>query len=136
MLFIQVLHALRGELFFKFKSTTNIKKQEVDINIKIDLANLTARVNKRCNDASGKVKTCLTVSQIAYLARLLLDSGILSSDRITDVMSRITNCMVTKNATQISIKSLKAKFYSQNPGTKLSVKKLLQTLAESIHVYE
>lgn len=112
------------------------EKQEVDINIKIDLANLMPSIKTESVEPSNKIKTSLTVSQIAYIAKLLFDTNILSPDNKSEALNKLTNCLVTKNAAQISIKSLKAKFYSPDSGTKLSVKKLLQTLAESIDVYE
>ncbi|MEP0367350.1 MAG: hypothetical protein ABJN36_17640 [Cyclobacteriaceae bacterium] len=111
------------------------QKQQVDINIKIDLVNLSSSVNGSSELSKEKMKTSLTVSQIAYLAKLLFDAELIAPDNKSEVLTRITNSLVTKNATQISIKSLKAKFYSPDPATKLSVKKLLQNLLDEIEVY-
>ncbi len=109
------------------------KKQEVDINIKIDLATLSNHTSK---GQSEKVVTTLTVAQIAYLIKLLFDTNVISASNKSEVLTRLTNCMVTKNAREISPKSLKAKFYSADPGTKISTKRLLEKLLDSIEVYE
>tara|TARA_Y100001949_G_C15748244_1_gene226678 strand:- start:122 stop:469 length:348 start_codon:yes stop_codon:yes gene_type:complete len=111
-----------------------IKTQEIDINIKIDLTGVPGGSSHQVSIGSSveKITTNLSVSQIAYLFRLLYDQEIILAQNKSDLLSRVANSLVTKNAPEISIKSLKAKFYTTDSSTKESVKKLLEQLIRDI----
>lgn len=108
------------------------QKQEVDINIKIDVANLTTKVSGSGENPKNKIMISIPVAQVAYFMRLLFDSEIIITQSKSDVLGRIAHSLVTKNTPEISIKSLKAKFYTVDPATKESVKKLLIELLNTI----
>lgn len=105
------------------------RKQEVDINIKIDLEQLNSvRSYQGETNEDMKIITSLTVSQIAYLVRILYDLKIISAHNKSDMLNKIAHCLVTKSVDQISSKSLKAKFYTVDSSTKDSVHNLLLEL--------
>ncbi|MFY0608537.1 MAG: hypothetical protein JXR10_17605 [Cyclobacteriaceae bacterium] len=106
------------------------KKQEVDINIRIDLANLQATPS--INHSFKKIETSLTVAQLGYLSKLLIDQGYLTNQSKTDILTSLAGNFSTKNMQEISLKSLKAKYYSADQSTKESIKNMLLNLLNNL----
>lgn len=96
------------------------------------MANLSAGVSTQSENSKEKIMTSLSVSQVAYLIRIFHDLEIISCQNKSDFLGRVAHCVITKNTPEISLKSLKAKFYTVDPATKESVKNLLLELLNAI----
>lgn len=109
----------------KFKTMT---KQELDINLNINVDVSGSRkqgVNATLNEQIGKVETDFSVAQLAYFCRVMYDLKYFQNKNQTDMLKVAANNFTTSNAQEISIKSLKAKYYSVDNSTRESIKKRL-----------
>ena len=73
----------------------------------------------------GKVETDFSVAQLAYFCRVMYDLKYFQNKNQTDMLKVAANNFTTSNAQEISIKSLKAKYYSVDNSTRESIKKRL-----------
>ncbi|WP_425391596.1 hypothetical protein [Ekhidna sp.] len=106
----------------------SIKKQEVDINLNINV-DVTGSgrqgVSASVNEHIGKVETDMSVAQLAYFCRIMYDLQYFQNKNQTEMLKVAANNFTTANAQDISLKSLKAKYYSTDNSTKASIKKRL-----------
>ena len=94
--------------------------------------------NHSSNPPSGnfldgfKLKLEASVSQLAYLLKLLLETKIILNNNLTHVMTFVGRFIITKKSEGISIGSLRSKFYNVESGTKESVRTMLVTMIQHI----
>lgn len=101
-----------------------MKKHEVDINLNITIdVNGKVGTNTSTHLDIGKVETDMSVAQLAYLCRIFYDLGYFTNKNQTEMLKVASHNFITTNASEISLKSLKAKYYNVDQSTKESVKK-------------
>src|ERR1041385_5519954 len=116
-------------------------KQEVDINININVQDFRKNIDGNAVAAplprasEEKIKSNLSVSQLAFLFRLLHDKGALSVKNQTDILKFISDNFQTPNAPEISTRSLRAKNYSVDLATKESIKLLINKMLGAVDSY-
>lgn len=113
-------------------------RQIVDINININVDSNQKTTAKRSelsddNEPYEKIKTELTVPQLAYIFRLLLDLGIFKQRKRTDIMKFISDNFKTHNVEEISINSLRSKYYTTDEGSKQVIKDILIKMVNQIN---
>lgn len=109
-------------------------KKEVDINININVQD--SRVIPSIgpiNLTLEKIETDLSVSQLAYLFRLMYEVGMLKVYNQTDLLKFISINFKTNNTQTISTRSLRSKYYNIDSATRESVKKLLEGLLAKLN---
>ena len=118
-----------------------MKKQEVEININISVIDPRNSNGKPSNitsaDASKteKIKSNLSVSQLAYFCRLMYESGAIVPKSQTDILKFITDNFHTVNTQEISIRSLRSRYYTVDLATKEAIKALLNKMIKAIDQY-
>jgi len=110
-------------------------KKEVDINININVQDYrTIPTNGTDSVTQQKIETDLSVSQLAYLFRLMYEVGMLKVYNQTDLLKFISINFKTNNTQAISTRSLRSKYYNIDSATRDSVKKLLENLLAKLNV--
>ncbi len=79
-----------------------------------------------------KIETSLSVGQIAFLFKILVENGIFSNKSHSNIIHFISENFTTKKSESISFSSLKNKFYNIDDSTKNHVKGLLFKMYENI----
>ncbi|MBN2166749.1 MAG: hypothetical protein JW717_10765 [Marinilabiliaceae bacterium] len=87
--------------------------------------------NRSDHLATEKIRTNLSVAQIASLIRQLINTGIVDADNKKSVIRIFTNTVSSKNTKDISIGSLKAKYYSPEASVDDSVKEIIYNFYKS-----
>ncbi|MEN7551836.1 hypothetical protein AAG747_28225 [Rapidithrix thailandica] len=77
---------------------------------------------------SSKLQVGLSVPQLAYLFKLFMKSGIISTENTMETLRTVINTFSTQKTKVISLESLRRKFYDSDEGAKNQVKALLQQL--------
>ena len=108
------------------------KKNSLDINLNINLETNGSKQPTTLKLSNTKIETSMTVAQLAFLSRLFFEAGLFTNQNKSEALSAIAENFVTSNATSISLKSLKSKFYTVDPPTKESTKAFLEDLINSI----
>ena len=72
-----------------------------------------------------KLKLEASVSQLAYLLKILIEMKIILNNNLSQLMAFLVRFIVTKKSENISIGSLRSKFYNVENGTKESVRSIL-----------
>jgi len=67
----------------------------------------------------------MSVAQLAYFCRIMYDLQYFQNKNQTEMLKVAALNFTTANAQEISLKSLKAKYYNVDNGTRESVKKRL-----------
>lgn len=104
--------------------TLESKKQEVDINININVNENRREFARSANPSGQKLKTPLSVNQLAYLCKVLYDLKVIQSTNQTDVFKFIAENFETPNSKEISMQSLRSKYYIPDVKTKETVKEI------------
>jgi len=65
----------------------------------------------------------MSVAQLAYLVRIFYDLGYFINKNQTEMLKVAAHNFMTGNSNEISLKSLKAKYYSVDQSTKEAIKK-------------
>lgn len=118
--------ALRDQL-------NNYITEEIDYQER--LQHLTNGPSERPNDNflhGFKLKFEASVSQVAYLLRLFIETKIILNSNLTQILHFLVRYIVTKKAENISYASFRAKFYSVESGTKESVRNMLAGMIQYI----
>jgi hypothetical protein len=79
-----------------------------------------------------KLKFTLSVSQMAYLIRLLIETKLVINENLNQILHFLVRHFMTKKSETISHGSLRSKYYVVEHGTKESVRNLLMTLVRHI----
>lgn len=74
----------------------------------------------------------LSVSQLAYLIRSFVESGVIQNKNLSELIRFLTKYVKTKRSESISYESFRIKYYTVEAGTKDAVKKTLQSIIASI----
>jgi hypothetical protein len=72
-----------------------------------------------------KLQTDMSVAQLAYLIRTMIEVGIIKNTNQRDVLKLISGMVKTKQTDTISPESLRTRFYNIEDNTKLAVKDLV-----------
>ena len=118
--------ALRDQL-------NNYITEEIDYQER--LQHLTNGPSERLNDNflhGFKLKFEASVSQVAYLLRIFIETKIILNSNLTQILHFLVRYIVTKRAENISYASFRAKFYSVESGTKESVRNMLAGMIQYI----
>ena len=75
----------------------------------------------------------LSVSQLAYVFKILIDTGIIRNKNISEVIRFLSRFVKTKRAEAVSYESLRIKFYNTESGTKDTIRKTFQSLLSYIN---
>lgn len=116
------------------KDQLNIYLSE-EIEYQERLQHLTGNSSNRPSDnfLSGfKLKFEASVSQLAYLLRIFLETKIIMNNNLSQVLHFLVKFVVTKRSEAISYNSLRSKFYSVESGTRDSVRNMLVTMIQYI----
>lgn len=108
-------------------------KKEVDINININVQDQRISPTLNGNPQNTKIETNLSVSQLAYLFRLMYETGYLKVRNQTDLLQFIADNFMTGNTHTISTRSLRSKYYNVDSATRDSVKELLVKVLEKLN---
>lgn len=84
-------------------------------------------------DETFRIKTEMSVSQLAYLVKLLVDIKIIQNQNISDVMRFFAKFFQAKRLERISYESFRVRFYNAEDGTKRSVRSILLSLVDHIN---
>jgi hypothetical protein len=79
-----------------------------------------------------KLKFEASVSQLAYLLKVLIETKIILNNNISHVINFLVRFVVTKKSENISHGSLRSKFYNVENGTKESVRNMLLSMIHYI----
>ena len=79
-----------------------------------------------------RLRTELSVSQLACLLKTLLDNRIITNPNVSELLRFLAQTTVTKRAEAISFDSLRAKYYNIESGTRETTRQVLQALAKSL----
>jgi len=100
------------------------------------------RLQKLSNRSSGppeddllmgfKLKFEASVSQLAYLIKVLMETKIIINNNVTHVINFLVRFVITRKSEAISYGSLRSKFYHVEAGTKQSVRSMLQSMIRYI----
>jgi predicted acyltransferase (DUF342 family) len=112
------------------KKSTLKGKQEVDINIHINVDDSRDKTVKDSIESKVKIVSKLTVPQLAYFFHVLYLMKKIKANNQTDIMKFIAENFETGNASEISVNSLRSKYYRMDEKVKAGVRK---QLTEIIH---
>lgn len=120
--------------------TSSLKNQlseyiSVEIEYHERLQQLTNRPPEPPSDnlLSGfKLKFEASVSQLAYILKVLIETKILLNNNLTQVLNFLVRFVITKRSESISYGSIRSKFYNVENGTKESVKTMLASMIQYI----
>jgi hypothetical protein len=84
-------------------------------------------------DTSFKIVTDLSVPQLAYFLKILVDTGILKSNNDSDLIKFIASFTRSKKTDRISPESLRTKYYTVEENTKDELKKVVIKLLNHIN---
>lgn len=79
-----------------------------------------------------KLKLEISVSQLAYLVRVFVDTQVVQNKNITEVLKFLAQYTITKRSESISYTSFRVKFYNIEIGTKEAVRNMLFTMIRYI----
>lgn len=101
----------------------NRKELDINLNISLDLSKpQKIKASATTHIDLPKVETSLTVAQLAYLCRIFHDLGYFTNGTQTEILKVMSTHFVTANASDISLNSLRAKYYSPDQNTKQNIK--------------
>jgi hypothetical protein len=79
-----------------------------------------------------KLKFEASVSQLAYLLKILIEMKIIVNNNITQLINFMVRFAITRRSENISVGSLRSKFYNVETGTKESVRNMLLSMIHYI----
>lgn len=111
------------------------QKHQVDINININLEeyrNQFSQQNALPAVKSDKLKTSLSVSQLVYAFRVFSEMGLINVKNQTDLFKFISDNFQTPNAEEISLRSLRSKYYTIDLSAKEALRDIVQKMLHKI----
>ena len=79
-----------------------------------------------------KLKFEASVSQLAYLLKILIETRIIVNNNVTQIINFLVKFVITRKSESISSGSLRSKFYNVESGTKESVRSMLLSMIHYI----
>jgi hypothetical protein len=114
-----------------------LKKQEVDINIIIhhNPGNKPSSGNHAGSNTNtlAKIKCKASVAQLGYFFRLMYDLKAITNANQTEILKFIVENFETPNAKEISLNSLRGKYYDATEPTKETVKAFVIKILNQIN---
>jgi len=117
----------------------NVKRQLLEwISCELDYLHQKERL-QLFSKTDGQVKSDfkmifdLSVSQLAYIFKIFIDTDIIQNKNISEVIRFLSKFVKTKRAESVSYESLRIKFYNAESGAKDAVKKTFQSLLSYIN---
>lgn len=89
--------------------------------------------NFQSESSDLKLHTEMSVAQLAYFIRTLIEVGIIKNSNQRDVLKLISGMFRTKQTDTISHESLRTRFYNIEDNTKLAVKDLVITMLNFVN---
>ena len=83
--------------------------------------------------ADFKVTFDLSVSQVAFLIRTFVETGVIQNKNTSELIRFIARFVKTKKSERISLDSFRTKFYNTESGTKDAVKRMLQSMVHHVN---
>jgi hypothetical protein len=129
---------LRPEKLLRMKEDVeepSTQRHTVDINININLEeyrNQFSHQNTLPAVKSDKLKTSLSVSQLVYAFRVFNELGLINVKNQMDLFKFIADNFQTPNTDEISLHSLRSKYYSIDPSTKDAMRDIAQKVLNKI----
>jgi len=111
------------------------QRHQVDINININLEEYRNQLNQQSalpTVKSDKLKTSLSVSQLVYAFRVFNEMGLINVKNQMDLFKFIADNFQTPNTEEISLRSLRSKYYSIDPSTKEALRDIAQKVLNKI----
>jgi Ni,Fe-hydrogenase maturation factor len=105
-------------------------KQQVDINIHINVDDSRHTTLKGTGQPKVKIVSKLSVPQLAYFFHVLYQMKKIKTAHQTDIMKFIAENFETANAHEISINSLRSKYYKVDEKVKAGVRKQLTEIIQ------
>jgi hypothetical protein len=109
-----------------------LKNNKVDININVIIKDIRDDATAGKIERKVKIKTNLTVPQLAYLFRVLNKMGLVESANQTNILKFISETFETDNVTDISVKSLRSKYYSLEKKARVATREQLMEIIQFI----
>jgi hypothetical protein len=72
-----------------------------------------------------KLKTSLSVAQVAYLMRVMYEAGIITADNQREIARFVSESMCTERTSKISFESLYSKYYNIETSTNRAIKEVI-----------
>jgi hypothetical protein len=110
---------------------TRVKLKEIDININVNLDD-SRNNNAVLSEQRIRIRTKLTVQQLAYLFRVLNKMGLVESSSQTNILKFISETFETDNVADISVKSLRSKYYSLEKKARAATREQLMQIVHFI----
>jgi hypothetical protein len=111
------------------KNSNKANNKAIDININVRIVDLPQN-SKNYN--RKKIVTSLTVSQLIYFFRILHDLKKIRSTKKSDILRFMSDTFETENASDISFKSLRAKYYHAEDKDKVILRQHLHEIIQFI----
>jgi hypothetical protein len=112
---------------------TNYITEEINYLEKIEsLGKEQAAGNGRTNLTDFRIQMHASVSQLAYLVKLFMETALIQNKNLTELLQGLATFMVTKRTQVVSFDSLRAKYYNVESGTKLAVRQMLTQMIKRI----
>lgn len=80
-----------------------------------------------------KLKTEMSVSQLAYLLRVFIETKIINNKNVSDLIRFFSRFFQTKRIESISYESFRVRYYNTEEGTKRSVRNILLLMVDHIN---
>ena len=79
-----------------------------------------------------RIQIEMSVAQIAYLAKLLVESRVIGNRNVAELLRFFSRILVSKKVEMISYDSLRSKYYNVEQGTRDAVRNILMRLVGAI----
>ncbi len=106
--------------------------REFDINVNIFFDDHKSGAAKKTDQQKVKIVTKLSVTQLAYLFRVLYQMKRIKAVSQTQIMRFIAETFETNKVSEISSKSLRSKYYKVTDSEKSATRKQLEEIIEFI----
>lgn len=80
-----------------------------------------------------KLKTEMSVSQLAYLLRVFIETKVINNKNVSDMIRFFSRFFQTKRLESISYESFRVRYYNTEDGTKRSVRNMLLQMVDYIN---
>ena len=110
------------------------QRHQVDINININLEEYRSQFTQQNSlpAKSDKLKTSLSVSQLVYAFRVFSEMGLINAKSQMDLVKFIADNFQTPNAEEISLRSLRSKYYNVDESAKEALRDIVQKMLNKI----
>ncbi len=108
----------------------NYLSEELDYLVKVNHGHKTRLLERPLK--GFKLKSQASVSQVAYMLRVLMETNILLNENVSEIMAFVVQVLNTPKSESISYSSIRSKYYDVESGTKESVRKMLLEMVKHI----